>query len=336
MGQDKARLVLNRQRFIDHLIGEFSGGCEVMLSVAHQGDYAECGIRTVADENRGIGPIEGLRQALRFSGSDFVFVCAVDMPFVRREMMMYLAEFISSDYDAFVFCEEDRIHPLCGIYSRAALGTVQDLITEGEYRLTELLARIRTKYVDIRTSCFGSDTLRNINTPDDYHALRRPVVFCVSGVKNSGKTHLVERLIHAFAGIGMTAGVIKHDGHSFECDVPGTDSDRFYRAGAMATAVFSDSQSFLRVRRRVPADELIAQMGDVDVIMIEGMKYSSLPKVEVIRKDASGRGVCDSRTLLCIASDTPLPGSVPCPVLDLNDTDGILHCILERLPLFPA
>ena len=334
MGRDKALLVLNRQRLIDRLVQEFSASCsEIVISAAHQDDYKECGVPVVADEFRGIGPIEGIRQSLLFCSFDHVFVCAVDTPFVRREMMLYLAEFISSDYDAVVFCEKDRIHPLCGIYSKAVLPAIQDLIAERQYRLTELLSRVRTKYVDISLSCFGRETLRNINTPDDYRAIRRPMLFCVSGVKNSGKTHLVERLIHAFAKRGMSVGVIKHDGHSFDCDIEGTDSDRFYRAGAMAAAVFSDSQSFLRVRRQAEIDELLWLMGDVDVVMIEGMKHSSYPKVEVIRAETRSAGVCDSGTLLCIATDAPLAKSVPCPVYDLNDTEGILDCILEKQDL---
>ena len=353
MGRDKALLELNEQKFIDHLVQELSGCCKVMISAAHQDDYAGYGVPVIADETKGIGPIEGIRQALRSSGSDYVFVCAVDTPFVRKEMIQYLAEFISSDYDAFVFRDGDRIHPHIGIYSRAALPVIEEMIGEKQYRLTKLLSRIRTKYVDIGTSCFDRKALRNINTPDDYIAIlsqdapndspagpcmnaphdspagRRPLVFCVSGVKNSGKTHLVERLIHSFTEKGMSVGVIKHDGHSFECDVPGTDSDRFYRAGAMATAVFSASQSFIRLRREAGVEELIRQMENADVVIIEGLKYSSLPKVEVIRKEVSDRSICDSRTLLCIASDAALSEEMPCPVFGLDDTEGILKCIMN-------
>ena len=377
MGRDKALLELNEQKFIDLLVQELSGCCKVMISAAHQDDYAGYGVPVIADETKDIGPIEGIRQALRSSGSDYVFVCAVDTPFVRKEMMQYLAEFISSDYDAFVFRDGNRIHPHIGIYSRAALPAIEEMIGEKQYRLTKLLSRIRTKYVDIGTSCFDRKVLRNINTPDDYLAIlnqdapadssatrsmdapadpsatrsmdapadpssgrcmdaphdspagRRPLVFCVSGVKNSGKTHLVERLIHSFTEKGMSVGVIKHDGHSFECDVPGTDSDRFYRAGAMATAVFSASQSFIRLRREAGVEELIRQMENADVVIIEGLKYSSLPKVEVIRKEISDRSICDSRTLLCIASDAALSEEMPCPVFDLDDTEGILKCIMN-------
>ena len=169
MGRDKALLVLNRQRLIDRLVQEFSASCsEVIISAARQDDYKECGVPVVADEFRGIGPIEGIRQSLRFCSSDHVFVCAVDTPFVRREMVQYLAEFISSDYDAIVFRDGDRIHPLCGIYSRTVLPVAQEMISEGRYRLMDLLSRVRTKYADIDTGRFGSKSLLNINTPEDY------------------------------------------------------------------------------------------------------------------------------------------------------------------------
>ena len=328
MGRDKALLMLNRRTFIEHLARELSVCEEVFISAAAPRSYSDYGLEVLVDEHQGIGPIEGIRHSLLHACSDYVFFCAVDMPFVCREMILYLSEFISSDYDAYVFCEKDKVHPLCGIYTRAVLPAAQKMIADGRYRLRELLSRVRTKYVDVGMSCFSPETLRNINTPADYSAIRQPLLFCVSGLKNCGKTHLVERLIPAFIDKGLSVGVIKHDGHSFECDVKGTDSYRFYRAGARAVAVFSGSQSFVRVRRKMSVEELVRQMGSVDVIIIEGMKDSSYPKVEVIRGEVSQRSVCDSSTLLCIASDTALPENGACPVFHLDDTEGILDCIM--------
>ena len=39
-------------------------------------------------------------------------------------------------------------------------------------------------------SCFDTKMLRNINTGAEYRSILQPVVFCVSGIKNSGKTYL--------------------------------------------------------------------------------------------------------------------------------------------------
>ena len=46
------------------------------------------------------------------------------------------------------------------------------------------------------------------------------------GNPNSGKTTLLEKLLPALRSRGLKVGIIKHDGHDFTPDVPGTDSYR--------------------------------------------------------------------------------------------------------------
>ena len=46
-------------------------------------------------------------------------------------------------------------------------------------------------------------------------ALKRPAVLAVSGVHNSGKTTLLEKLLPVLRSRGLKVGVIKHDGHDF-------------------------------------------------------------------------------------------------------------------------
>ena len=65
-----------------------------------------------------------------------------------------------------------------------------------------------------------------------------PVIFAISGEKNSGKTTLIEAVLPILTERGYRVAVIKHDGHSFEPDVSGTDTRRFFDAGAIGTAVF--------------------------------------------------------------------------------------------------
>ena len=78
--------------------------------------------------------------------------------------------------------------------------------------------------------------------------MKTPGLFAISGVKNSGKTTYCEKVIPALTALGLQVAVIKHDGHEFEADVPGTDSSRCFAAGAVGTVVFSDTK-FCAVRR---------------------------------------------------------------------------------------
>ena len=45
--------------------------------------------------------------------------------------------------------------------------------------------------------------------------LKRPAVLAVSGVHNSGKTTLLEKLLPVLRSRGLKVGIIKHDGHDF-------------------------------------------------------------------------------------------------------------------------
>ena len=73
--------------------------------------------------------------------------------------------------------------------------------------------------------------------------------------------------------------VIKHDGHDFESDVPGTDSYRHQKAGAYGTAVFSDHRFLItKEYQGITERELFAAFPEADIILIEGMKNSPYPK----------------------------------------------------------
>ncbi len=193
MGQDKARLRYGRESFLEHIAGVLMGDLDsvtsektqaygvkrasgrnrvtitqVFLSVAREGDYADLGLPAVADENQGIGPIEGIRRGLEYAREEYLFVCAVDMPFIQKEMALSLAENISPDFDAYVFRVGDRIHPTCAVYHRSVLPYAARMIAEGRYRLRDLLDGVRTKYVDLNEDLFRAQNLSNINTFEDY------------------------------------------------------------------------------------------------------------------------------------------------------------------------
>ena len=97
--------------------------------------------------------------------------------------------------------------------------------------------------------------------------------------KNSGKTTLVTKLIPLLAQRGCLVATVKHDGHDFEPDVPGTDSFRHRKAGAYGTAVFSDHR-FLVTKEceGITEQELFLHFPEADIILVEGLKHSSYPK----------------------------------------------------------
>jgi molybdopterin-guanine dinucleotide biosynthesis protein MobB len=152
----------------------------------------------------------------------------------------------------------------------------------------------------------------------------------------TGKTTLLEKVIAELKGRGYRVGVIKHDAHRFDIDHPGKDSYRLAQAGA-DTMLISSPEKLAVIRKHAaspPVEELIATyFGDVDVVLTEGFKKSSLPKIEIHRREWSDtlicRGVEHDPCLVAVASDEPLQLDVP--VLDLNTPSQVADFVEERV-----
>lgn len=160
--------------------------------------------------------------------------------------------------------------------------------------------------------------------------MREQRILAVAGTKNAGKTTLIEGLIPCFAARGVTVATVKHDGHRFEADRPGTDSFRHLAAGACGTAVFDGEKFQLVKTAAVTERELIACFPEAELVLLEGFKHSSWPKLEIVRKAVSEQRVCGEETLLALVTDCDDPAtSVPC--FGLGDTEKLADYLYALL-----
>lgn len=155
-------------------------------------------------------------------------------------------------------------------------------------------------------------------------------VIAICGIKNSGKTTLITKLVSVLSGQGYKVAVIKHDGHDFDCDIQGTDTYRFTESGAYGTACFSENRIFIhKTGTGGSAGNLIKMFPEADIIFIEGLKDSPLDKIEVIRKEVSDNPCSNEKGRFLIATDWP-EGTFAEQTADINDTGRIITLIQER------
>ena len=165
-------------------------------------------------------------------------------------------------------------------------------------------------------------------------------VFGFAGWSGSGKTTLLEQLLPLFAGQGLTVSTIKHAHHEFDVDQPGKDSWRHRHAGANEVLVSSARRwaliHELRGRHEPTLEELLAHLGPVDLVLVEGFKRDPIPKLEIYRPSL-GRpplALADPY-IVAIASDESVKDlAVPC--LPLGDVAAIAqfivtHCRFETV-----
>lgn len=155
----------------------------------------------------------------------------------------------------------------------------------------------------------------------------------IVGRRNSGKTTLVERLIKHFVSEGKRVAVFKTTHHDFEMDRPGKDSSRFIEAGASASAIANDKRLGLvmDIPSAVdPLDFIKKFFSGYDIVFIEGHKFGSLPKIEVIGDSAdSPLYVSGIENIKLLVSDNEIISSLP-----LYKRDDIISIAAELKNIF--
>lgn len=136
----------------------------------------------------------------------------------------------------------------------------------------------------------------------DTGSLNKPVVCQIVGYKNSGKTALVCALIPFLQQEGKRVAVIKHDGHDYDMDHPGTDTWKHRQAGAMAVAITSAARTSVIEERGSSLQELIAGFSGYDYVLVEGFKQEAYPKIVLIRRQEDLELLQQTRNIAAIAA----------------------------------
>lgn len=156
-------------------------------------------------------------------------------------------------------------------------------------------------------------------------------MICFVGWSGSGKTTLMEQIVGELKRKGLRIAVVKHVHHGLDIDKPGKDSWRYRAAGADIVIVASQTQlvTIERVEEEVDLDSVAEMMnGKVDLVLVEGFKHSTQPKIEVNLSSNNPQLSCSTGELLAVVSDRPL--NVDIPQFRFNDKDKLVSFVLER------
>ncbi|MFW6077212.1 MAG: molybdopterin-guanine dinucleotide biosynthesis protein B [Hyphomicrobiales bacterium] len=162
-------------------------------------------------------------------------------------------------------------------------------------------------------------------------------VIGIAGYKESGKTTLVERLVREFTARGLAVATVKHAHHAFDIDHKGRDSWRHRVAGAHEVAIVSDRMwAIIHPLHSEPEpnlDEVLAMMAPSDLVVVEGYKRETYPKIEV-RGPPSGHPdlAPDDPTVIAIAASGEIAAE-NVPVFSRDDVSAIADFITVELGL---
>ncbi|MFI5182010.1 MAG: molybdopterin-guanine dinucleotide biosynthesis protein B [Thermoanaerobaculia bacterium] len=181
----------------------------------------------------------------------------------------------------------------------------------------------RGESLDPWISCFRDDETRfaEQRRPHLLYSTRGkpPAVLLVVGAHESGKTTVAVKIIEAFVKDGLKVGSLKHTDHEYETDIEGKDSQRHKAAGAEPAVLVAGRRS--AVHRLSPDRQALDVflegeygLGSCDVVVVEGYRSESYPKIEVCRA-ATGREPLSENdpSVVAVVTDRPTthPSSIP-------------------------
>jgi molybdenum cofactor guanylyltransferase len=171
MGTDKALLSFQGKSLLKHMINLIEPMCDRVVISGQNSDYTSFGVEMIADLYSNCGPIAGIFSALKYSVSDWNLIVSVDVPFVNDELFLSLISNIG-DYDCIIPKTNSGVEPLIGLYHRQALPLIEKMLKSEDYRITNLLSKLNTQYLDCTHLIEKYPRLfMNINRLEDYQSI---------------------------------------------------------------------------------------------------------------------------------------------------------------------
>jgi molybdopterin-guanine dinucleotide biosynthesis protein MobB len=161
-------------------------------------------------------------------------------------------------------------------------------------------------------------------------ALRKAVA--IVGPSNSGKTELICRLVDWFQARGLKVAVLKHSHHPHLGD-NAKDTGRYRRAGAENVALAGPG--LLQITLSLPSDpaveEVLSSWAPVaDLILVEGYKSGSLPKIALVGPKLE-KVLSDFSRVIALVGEPPGPS--PLPVFSPGQVEELGRFIWEFLAI---
>jgi len=160
-----------------------------------------------------------------------------------------------------------------------------------------------------------------------------PPVLALIGKPNCGKTTLIEKLIPALADKGVRVGTIKHHHGDIQMDTPGKDTWRHKQAGAQVVLLSSPVGIGLiqDTTEDTPVEDLVSRyFQEVDLVIAEGYKWTTLPKIEVFRSTVYDEPMQEpGETLIAMVSDVEIRQGLPW--FGYDDIDSLVAFIIEKI-----
>ena len=176
---EKSNLLVGNRRIIAWMMTVYEKlFSEIILVSNHPTTYLEWDAIVVKDIYTKRSSLTGIHSGLFYTKTDHAFIAACDTPFLKKDLVKVIVQHIDSSIDVVIPRTDVGIEPLCAVYSRRCLQTVQGALEQNNLKIRNVFNKLKVKEVPetvLRKIDPGLASFFNINTPDDLEQANRMI-----------------------------------------------------------------------------------------------------------------------------------------------------------------
>ena len=148
LGRDKALEKIGGKYLVERVIDSLSQlGDDIIVVTAAPNQLSNLNVEKVLDTYPRTGAKVGLCTGINASLSFYSLVVACDMPFLNIDLLRYLLD-SASGFDAVIPRIGDKIEPLHAVYSKNCIPILEEQISKGKLKISDLFNEINVRYVE--------------------------------------------------------------------------------------------------------------------------------------------------------------------------------------------
>tara|TARA_R110000868_G_scaffold292498_2_gene552978 strand:+ start:4892 stop:5464 length:573 start_codon:yes stop_codon:yes gene_type:complete len=155
--------------FIEHIIKAVLPIATEIQLITNTADYDYLEYKKIKDIDLDKGPIGGIYSALTHSNSELNLIVSCDIPLISTELLLELIDQHNGKASVSVFSDNERIHPLIGIYSKKIVPILKVAIANSNLRMMEMIHNVDAQIIKVGDD--KSNQFRNINSVAELNEL---------------------------------------------------------------------------------------------------------------------------------------------------------------------
>ena len=179
LGRNKVLESVGNRSLLERVITSISLlKCDIIIVTASGQSFPQLTgypeLRIATDIYPGKGALGGIYTGLVASNSFYNLIVSCDMPFLNQALLRYMIQ-LSPGFDAVVPRLGNMVEPLHAVYSKSCLTSIEQLIKQGNLKVSDVLPLVRVRYVEAEEiNMFDPEhlSLFNINTEADLEKAR--------------------------------------------------------------------------------------------------------------------------------------------------------------------